>query len=81
VTVERTVLSALGGGCQLPVGAYAEVQRWEFRLVAAVVGPDGSAAVRVERFGPRGDGKALGQAAATELLDRGARELLSRCCP
>ncbi|MDQ2834548.1 MAG: hydroxymethylbilane synthase, partial [Acidobacteriota bacterium] len=40
VTCERAALSALGGGCQLPVGAFAEVIGAALRLTAVVVAPD-----------------------------------------
>jgi hydroxymethylbilane synthase len=39
---ERTVVSHLGGGCRLPLGAYAERRRDAVRLLAVVVRPDGS---------------------------------------
>jgi hydroxymethylbilane synthase len=39
---ERGVVSLLGGGCRLPLGAYAETRRDAVRLLAVVVRPDGS---------------------------------------
>jgi hydroxymethylbilane synthase len=39
---ERRVVSLLGGGCRLPLGAYAETRRDAVRLLAVVVRPDGS---------------------------------------
>lgn len=39
---ERLVVQALGGGCALPLGAYAETRRDGVRLFAVVVRPDGS---------------------------------------
>jgi hydroxymethylbilane synthase len=39
---ERRVVSLLGGGCRLPLGAYAESRRDVVRLLAVVVRPDGS---------------------------------------
>lgn len=39
---ERRVVSLLGGGCRLPLGAYAEVRQDAVRLLAVVVRPDGS---------------------------------------
>ena len=46
VEAERTLLEALGGGCQVPLGAHASRQGDELRLVAAVVAPDGSKLIR-----------------------------------
>ncbi len=36
VTAERAVLEALGGGCQVPIGAYAEVSGESLRLRAVI---------------------------------------------
>jgi hydroxymethylbilane synthase len=41
VRCERAVLGALGGGCQLPVGAFAETVDNALRVQAVVVSPDG----------------------------------------
>jgi hydroxymethylbilane synthase len=39
---EREVMRLLGGGCALPLGAYAEVRDQGVRLLAVVISPDGS---------------------------------------
>jgi hydroxymethylbilane synthase len=39
---ERTLVSLLGGGCRLPLGAYAERREAAVRLLAVVIRPDGS---------------------------------------
>src|SRR6266436_618808 len=41
VTAERGVLGALGGGCQVPIGAYATVSGNRMRVHAIVAAPDG----------------------------------------
>src|ERR1039458_5276308 len=41
VTAERALLAALGGGCQVPIGAYATVAGDRLSLKAVVVSPDG----------------------------------------
>ena len=51
VRCERAVLAALGGGCQLPVGAFAEESMRALRVQAVVVSPDGSQCLRVEAAG------------------------------
>lgn len=71
---ERSFLAALGGGCNVPLGAYAEAVGSELRLTAVVARPDGSSLVRGERRGSEPED--LGRALAEELLSRGARELL-----
>ena len=51
---ERMVMAGLGGGCALPMGAYAERRDTGVRMLAVVVRPDGSdlAWAQVEAAGP-----------------------------
>ena len=77
VTAERAVLSVLGGGCQVPVGAHAVVHGDRLRLRAVVSAPDGKTLVRREAEGAVDDAAALGEALGRELLDAGAREILA----
>ncbi len=76
VNAERTVLEALGGGCQLPVGAFARVIDDAMELMAVVISPDGSRHLKGRREGRRTDAQALGRSLAEELLARGARAIL-----
>src|SRR5664280_6796 len=46
---------ALGGGCQVPIGAHATVDGGRLRMVAIVASPDGAELVRGESQGPAGD--------------------------
>jgi hydroxymethylbilane synthase len=71
---ERRVVALLGGGCRLPLGAYAEFRRDAVRLLAVVVRPDGSDLLwaQVEAATPE---EAAGEAA--EVLRRaGADRIL-----
>ena len=77
ITAERAVLAALGGGCQVPIGANATVHSGCLRLHAIVAAPDGSRLVSAEREGSAADAESLGRDAASELLARGAREILN----
>jgi hydroxymethylbilane synthase len=81
VLAERSTLAALEAGCSAPVAAYAEVAEGEHGpelfLRASVTAIDGSDAVRGSVTGPLPDATALGRALATELLDRGAAELMA----
>jgi hydroxymethylbilane synthase len=77
ITAERAVLSVLGGGCQVPVGAHAVVQGETLHLRAIVSAPDGKTLVRREAGGPRADAAAIGEALGRELLNGGAREILA----
>jgi hydroxymethylbilane synthase len=81
VRAERTTLAALEAGCSAPVAAYAEIADGEdgpeLFLRASVTAIDGSDAVRGSIAGPLPKAAALGRALATELLDRGAAELMA----
>jgi hydroxymethylbilane synthase len=76
VTAERGVLRALGGGCQVPIGAYATVDGGRLRIVAIVASPDGAELVRGESEGPAGEAARTGRELGEELLERGARRIL-----
>jgi hydroxymethylbilane synthase len=76
VVAERAVLGALGGGCQVPIGAYARVERGRLRLMGLVAAPDGSEIIRAQSEGAMGDALKLGQAMGADLLERGARRIL-----
>jgi hydroxymethylbilane synthase len=76
VTAERGVLGALGGGCQVPIGAYATVQDGQVKLLALVASPDGSELIRAESSGPASDAAEIGARLGSELLKRGADRIL-----
>lgn len=74
VTAERSFLAALGGGCNVPLGAYAEADGVGLWLRAVVANADGGAVIRGER---RGAGpEDLGRGLAEDLLSRGAGALV-----
>lgn len=76
ITAERTVLESLGGGCQLPIGAYAEHVDGELSLIGTVCHPEGRVRI-VERItGKLDEARHLGKIVAEELRNRGANELL-----
>lgn len=74
ITAERAVLSALGGGCQLPAGAIAQVDNRRVSISALVASNDGREIVRFEDSGT--DALALGTSVGNQLLERGGRRLL-----
>jgi hydroxymethylbilane synthase len=76
VTAERSVLGALGGGCQVPIGAHATIGNGVLRLRAIVASPDGAQLIRASSSGPAAEAESLGAAVAAALLQRGAREIL-----
>ncbi|MCK7269741.1 hydroxymethylbilane synthase [Enterobacter cloacae] len=77
VKAERAMNTRLEGGCQVPIGSYAELINGELWLRALVGAPDGSQMVRGERRGKPQDAEQLGVSLAEELLDNGAREILA----
>lgn len=77
VRAERAMNMRLEGGCQVPIGSYAELKDGELWLRALVGAPDGSILVRGERRGKPEDAEAMGVSLAEELLDKGAREILA----
>lgn len=74
VTCERALLNRMGGGCQVPIGAYAEVRGADLHLQAVVANPDGGQILRESGGGQ--DPAALGERVAVSLLDRGGRQIL-----
>jgi hydroxymethylbilane synthase len=76
LTAERAVVTALGGGCQLPLGAIALHDRATLRMLGVVATPDGVRTVRREAVGPVGDPAALGAQLADALARAGALEIL-----
>jgi hydroxymethylbilane synthase len=76
VTAERSFLGRLGGGCHVPIAAYAVVERDDLWLRGLVSSVDGQVTVRGERRGRMIDLEAVGSDLAEELLGKGAAELL-----
>jgi hydroxymethylbilane synthase len=76
VLAERGVLRALGGGCQVPIGAYATVSEGRVQILAIVAAPDGTQLIRANDEGAAADAAAIGARLAADLLERGARQIL-----
>jgi hydroxymethylbilane synthase len=71
---ERELLRVLGGGCQVPIGAFATAATAGLEMTAVVARPDGSELIREFQAGtnPQELGRRVGEA----LLARGASEIL-----
>jgi len=74
---ERAVVIALGGGCQLPLGALATVNGAAMELHAVVCSPDGARALRARASGQASAAAALGERVAADLVRQGAQEILN----
>ena len=78
VTAERALNESLGGGCLVPLAAYAELQGEALHLRALVGEPDGSRVLHAEGRGPGADPAALGRRVAQDLRAQGAGAILAR---
>ena len=76
ITAERAVLESLGGGCQVPIGAYAKHIDGGLSLVGAVCHPEGSLRIMERATGTPDTAKHLGAVVAEKLKNSGATELL-----
>ena len=76
IIAERTLLSLLQGGCQVPVGAWARVERDELVLEACVCSIDGKQYVKQRVAGPPDQPRPLGEQMARLLIDSGAQNIL-----
>ena len=76
ITAERALLAALGGGCQVPIGAYATVTGDRLSLQAIVVSPNGVHLVRDRAEGPVADAQRIGRELGEALLAAGADRIL-----
>jgi hydroxymethylbilane synthase len=73
-TCERALLNQMGGGCQVPIGAFAELKAGRIRLTAVVAHPDGTRVLRETREGD--DPVRLGEDVGEMLLRRGGDVIL-----
>lgn len=73
-TAERALLNQLGGGCQVPIGAFSEVKDGVVHLTAICARPDGSEVLRETQSGK--NPALLGEQVGKVLLARGANKIL-----
>jgi uroporphyrinogen III methyltransferase/synthase len=77
VLAERAFLRALGGGCQVPVGALAYAEKGNVRLIGIVADTEGKQVLRDELSGAAEEAEELGESLARRLLQAGADKLLN----
>jgi len=77
LTAERAVVRRLGGGCQMPIGAFADVTDDTVTLTGIVISVDGARAARATATGSAANAEAIGVNVAEQLLERGADEILA----
>lgn len=76
LVAERALVAALGGGCQMPLGAVALPRGDDLDLHAVVFSLDSRRLIRGHQGGPGGDAEAIGRRLGADLVSRGADVLL-----
>ncbi|MDM8527954.1 hydroxymethylbilane synthase [Anaerolineales bacterium HSG24] len=76
VTAERAFLNSLGGGCSLPVGAWATMSDDRITLQGMVASLDGKTVIKIEDDAPIVEAEQLGRKVAQNAIDQGATALL-----
>jgi hydroxymethylbilane synthase len=76
IIAERALLSALHGGCQVPLGAWARIERGELVLDACVCSVDGSQYVKQRAIAHPDQAAQLGEHMAQVLVEAGAQSIL-----
>lgn len=78
VSAERAVSQALGGSCQVPIGAYATLNEDKtFTLKALVASPDGQQVIQAKEQGHLSDWQTVAQQVVNALLIQGAQSLVN----
>jgi hydroxymethylbilane synthase len=78
VTAERSALGGLGGGCQVPIGAWGRAENGQLVLDVAVLSVDGKQRMWEKDSGSFAEAEAIGKQVAQKLRDGGAAALLER---
>ncbi|HHT9109949.1 MAG TPA: hydroxymethylbilane synthase [Candidatus Brocadiaceae bacterium] len=76
VDCERALLAKLQGGCQVPIGAYAEVQGNTVSIEAIISTLDGDHAIRDKHSGPIKQAAKIGEELAQRMLESGGEKIL-----
>jgi len=76
VIAERALLAALQGGCQVPLGAWARIERGELLLEACVCSVDGVQYVKQRATASPEQAAQLGEHMARVLIEAGAQSIL-----
>ena len=77
VTAERSLLKALGGGCQVPIGAHGKIVGNILELSGCIAAMNGESLVRAVHTGDTMNAEQIGEELAKTLLDMGGKELLA----
>ena len=78
IVAERSLLAPLQAGCQVPLGAWARLERGELVMDAVVCSPDGQKFLREKKSAPPDQARELGHQVAELLWNAGAGEILAQ---
>lgn len=76
LAAEQAVVAELGGGCQLPLGVYAELAGDDLHVRAVAASVAGDGVVAAAASGAASDPAGIGRRVAADLVSLGARSLL-----
>lgn len=76
IEAERALLAKLQGGCQVPIGAYAEVQGKEVSIEAIICTLNGDHAILDRHGGPKNLAAKIGEELAQRMLENGGLKIL-----
>ncbi len=76
ILAERTFIGKLGGGCKLPLGAYAKVKDNKLSLYASILSPDGKIKISTSKLGDPLNPENLGLIVAEDLIKKGAIDII-----
>lgn len=81
VFAERALLRNLGGGCNVPIGSYADCEGERLRLRGAVMSPDGTRVLRAESRARVSEAQMLADGVAEKLFKLGAESIIRQATP
>lgn len=76
VSAERALCRRLGGGCKMPVAAYAQIHHDTLILRGLIANRDGTRILRAQLAGHPSHAESIGKRVAEELLQQGAEKIL-----
>jgi hydroxymethylbilane synthase len=76
IRAERAMNARLNGGCQVPIGGFAQIDGEQLFMRGLVGNPDGTVIYRAEKTGTIAQAEAIGVAIAEDLLVQGADKIL-----
>jgi hydroxymethylbilane synthase len=76
VSAERTALKRLGGGCQTPIAAHAQVEEDMLTMRGVVASPEGARAIRAMARGPLDEAASVSARLVDDLIGQGAEAIL-----